>query len=118
MCTVVCTERRQQFERTKAKENECAEEKRARAPRTFGFPGAADNVTFSLHGMHEGRSMEDVSSSPICVERGLHQVTLHLLVFSLRVNGSLPVLFPLPLQTIHVQLFRRVSTCTWQMCWG
>ncbi len=57
-----CAGRRQQFERIKAKENECADEKRARAPRTFGYPGAADNVTFTLHGMHEGRSIEDVSA--------------------------------------------------------
>ena len=44
-------------------ENECAEEKRARAPCTFGYPGATDNVTFTLHGMHEGRSIEDVSAT-------------------------------------------------------
>lgn len=59
----VCTDRRPQFEQTKESENQAAEQKTARAPRTFGFPGAADHVTMNLHGIDDGRSVEDVSSS-------------------------------------------------------
>jgi len=60
-CTCLHTECRPQFEQTKAKENESAEQKQTRAPRTFGIPGAADHATMNLHGIDDGRSVEDVT---------------------------------------------------------
>ena len=41
----------------------------ARAPRTFGFSGAADHVTMNLHGIDDGRSVEDVRLVPVILLR-------------------------------------------------
>ena len=60
-CTCPKSKCRPQFEQTKAMENESAEQKQTRAPRTFGIPGAANHVTMNLHGIDDGRSVEDVS---------------------------------------------------------
>ena len=48
-------------------ENEAAEQKTVRAPRTFGFPGAADHVTMNLHGIDDGRNVEEVSPASLVI---------------------------------------------------